>query len=147
MKRSEKKLRIATLALALAGVGIATYIAISEAGGGAPACIAGSTGCATVADSAYSEVAGVNVAVIGIAGYAAIAISALLPGDPGRLGGALLAMIGFGYTLYLTYLELFVIEAVCQWCVASAVTMTALLVAASWRALLYGGRESSGMRE
>ena len=36
----------------------------------------------------------------------------------------MLALVGFGFSAYLTYLELFVIDAICQWCVASAVLMT-----------------------
>ena len=39
-----------------------------------------------------------------------------------------MALVGFGFSAYLTYLELFVIDAICQWCVASAVLMTLLLV-------------------
>ena len=62
--------------------------------------------------------------MIGIAGYVLILASAAVPGEPGRFGGFVTAMIGFGFSLYLTYLELFVIDAICQWCVASAVLMT-----------------------
>ena len=42
------------------------------------------------------------------------------------MGGAVLALVGFGFSAYLTWLELFEIDAICQWCVASAVLMTAL---------------------
>ena len=52
--------------------------------------------------------------------------AALLRGDAGRLAGFGLALVGFGYSVYLTWLELFVIDAICQWCVASAVLMTVL---------------------
>jgi uncharacterized membrane protein len=138
---SERNLRIAALLLALAGLGVATYIAIAESGGGTPKCLAGGSGCETVANSKYSELAGVNVAVIGIFGYALLLIAALLPGDPGRFGGFLTALIGFGFSLYLTYLELFVIDAICQWCVVSAILMALSLAVAAARAFIYAGRE------
>lgn len=127
--------------MALAGLGVATYIAIAESGGGAPKCIAGGGGCETVANSQYSHLAGINVAVIGILGYVLLLVAALLPGDPGRVGGFLGALIGFGFSLYLTYLELFVIDAICQWCVASAVLMALSLAVAATRAFVYAGRE------
>ena len=127
--------------MALLGLGVATYIAIAESGGGAPKCIAGGGGCETVANSQYSHLAGINVAVIGIAGYVLLLVAALLPGDSGRFGGFLGALIGFGFSLYLTYLEIFVIDAICQWCVASAVLMALSLAIAATRAFVYAGRE------
>ena len=52
--------------------------------------------------------------------------AALLRGDGARMAGFVVALAGFGYSVYLTYLELFVIDAICQWCVFSAVLMTVL---------------------
>jgi uncharacterized membrane protein len=137
-------LRIAAAVLALAGIGVATYIAIAESGGGAPKCLAGGSGCETVADSKYAHLAGVNVAVIGIVGYVLVLVAAIVPGDPGRFGGFLTALIGFGFSLYLTYLELFVIDAICQWCVASAILMALSLAVAATRAFAYAGHELGG---
>jgi uncharacterized membrane protein len=138
---SERNLRIAAVILAIVGIGVATYIAIAESGGGAPKCIAGGGGCETVAQSKYSHLAGINVSVIGIVGYVALLACALVPGDPGRFGGFLTALVGFGFSAYLTYLELFVINAICQWCVASAVLMALSLVVAATRAFAYAGHE------
>lgn len=135
----ERRTRTAIGALALVGLAISSYIAIAEAGGGAPVCVAGSGGCEAVAASRYSELAGINVALIGIAGYVAILIGAAVRGDAGRFAGFVLALIGFGFSAYLTYLELFEIEAICQWCVASAVVMTLLAVATGYRALRFAG--------
>jgi uncharacterized membrane protein len=114
---SERALRIAAAALAVAGIGVATYITIADASGGAPSCFAGGHGCATVANSRYSHIGGINVAVFGVVGYALLLAAALAPGDPGRFGGLVGSLIGFGFSAYLTYLELFVINAICQWCV------------------------------
>jgi uncharacterized membrane protein len=138
---SERALRAIAEILALAGIGVATYIAVVEAGGSAPQCLAGGHGCETVANSHYSHLAGVNVAVFGIAGYVLLVAAALLGGDLARIGGLAVALIGFGFSVYLTYLELFVIDAICQWCVASAVLMTLLLVVSALRAFGYVGAE------
>ena len=138
---SERILRIAAAVIATVGIGVATYITIADSGGGAPTCLAGGHGCATVANSSYSHIAGINVAVFGIVGYVLLLAAAAVPGDPGRFGGFLASLVGFGFSAYLTYLELFVIDAICQWCVASAVLMTLLLVAQrSAGARLHGGR-------
>jgi len=67
-------------------------------------------------------------------------VAAILPGDPGRFGGFLFALVGFGFSLYLTYLELFVIDAICHWCVASAVLLALSLAVAAARAFAYAGR-------
>ncbi len=138
---SERTLRVLGAGTAVAGIGVATYIAISDSGGGAPACLAGGSGCQTVADSQYSHLLGVNVAVFGIVGYVLLLTSALVRGDAGRFAGLLVALIGFGYSAYLTYLELFVIDAICQWCVASAGLMTLLLILNAARAIAYAGAE------
>ena len=138
---SERVLRRLSAGVAIAGIGVATYITIADAGGGAPQCLAGGHGCATVAESHYSHIAGVNVSVFGIVGYVLLLAAALTPGDPGRFGGFMGALIGFGFSAYLTYLEVFVIDAICQWCVASAVLMTVLLGLNAARAFAYAGSE------
>jgi len=138
---SETVLRRVAAGIAIAGLGVATYVTIADAGGGAPQCLAGGHGCATVAQSHYSHIAGINVAVFGIVGYALLLGAALTTGDIGRFGGLMASLIGFGFSAYLTYLELFVIDAICQWCVASAVLMTLLLAVNAARALAYAGSE------
>jgi uncharacterized membrane protein len=145
---TEPALRLAGAGIAVAGIGVAAYIAIADAGGDAPACLVGGGGCQTVADSQYADLLGINVAVYGIVGYALLLVSALVPGDLGRFSGLLLALVGFGFSAYLTYLELFVIDAICQWCVASAVLMSMLLIVNAARAISYAGAElaESGTR-
>lgn len=124
--------------LAALGLAVAVYIAIADSGGGAPTCLAGG-GCQTVADSSYSHLAGVNVAVLGAAGYLLLLASAFFVGDAVRFGGFLVGLVGFGFSVYLTYIELFKIEAFCEWCVASAVLMTALFLLSATRLLGYAG--------
>jgi uncharacterized membrane protein len=127
--------------LASFGIGVATYIAIADSGGGSPVCIAGGHGCQTVAESSYSHLAGINIAIFGIGGYVVLLVCALLRGDAFRMTAFIVSLIGFGYSLYLTYLELFTIDAICQWCVASAVLMTLLFVTNAVRMLAYVGTE------
>jgi uncharacterized membrane protein len=138
---AEGTLRRAATFVAALGVGVATYIAIAESDGGSAACLAGGGGCETVANSPYSELAGINVAVLGIVGYVLILATALLRGDAARMAGFGLALTGFGFSVYLTYLELFVIDAICQWCVVSAVLMTVLFGLNAIRMLRYVGTE------
>lgn len=137
---SEGTLRRAIAFLAALGIGVATYIAIAESGGGSPVCLAGSHGCATVAKSSYSHLAGVNIAVFGVVGYGLLLASAFFADDIARFGGFLVALGGFGYSVFLTYVELFKIEAVCQWCVASAVLMTIVFLLSATRLIGYAGK-------
>ena len=129
---------VATFAAAV-GVGIAIYIAIADSGGGSPVCVGGSHGCETVADSSYAHLLGVNVAVFGAIGYLLLLGAAMLRGDGARMGGFVFALVGFGYSVFLTYLELFVIDAVCQWCVFSAVLLTVLFAVNTVRMVRYVG--------
>lgn len=139
----EGNLRRAIAFVAALGVGVATYIAIAESGGGSPVCLAGGTGCKTVAESSYSHVAGVNIAVFGIVGYALLLASAFFANDAARFGGFVVALGGFGYSVFLTYVEIFKIEAICQWCVASAVLMTILFLLNATRLIGYAGSEEA----
>jgi uncharacterized membrane protein len=136
---SEADLRRAIAFLATLGLAVATYIAIADANGDAPVCLAGGGGCERVAESSYSELAGVDVAILGIFAYAVLLSTAFLVGDGVRLLGFLTALGGFGFSVYLTYIELFRIEAICEWCVASAVLMTLAFLIAATRLIAYAG--------
>ena len=120
-----RRLDIAIATVAVIGLGIAAYLTYIHYAGLHPLCLA-SGGCEKVQSSHWSKLAGIPVATIGLVGYAGILASLLVPGETGLAGCALIALVGFGFSAYLTYVELFRIHAVCQWCVASAVLMTAL---------------------
>ncbi len=137
---AEGTLRIIATVIAALGIGVATYITIADSGGGAPVCVAGGGGCETVAESTYSHVFGVNIAVFGVVGYVLLLTASLLRGDVGRMGGFGVSLLGFGYSVYLTYLEVFKIEAICQWCVASATLMTILFCLNAVRMVGYVGK-------
>ena len=128
--------RMSAALLSLAGLFISAYLYLYKLGRiGGLAC--GTGGCETVQLSPWSRVAGVDVALIGVLGYAgllALSLAALQPGLAGRRWPATLlaglAGIGVLFTVYLTYLELFVIHAICRWCVASGAIIVAILAAA-----------------
>ncbi|HKO39556.1 MAG TPA: vitamin K epoxide reductase family protein [Solirubrobacterales bacterium] len=140
---SEWSLRRAIAFFAALGVAVAAYIAIAEAGGDSPVCLAGGSGCKTVADSSYSHVGGINIAIFGVIGYLLLLASSFLASDAARLGGFLVALGGFGYSIFLTYVEIFKIEAICQWCVGSAVLMTILFGLSAIRLIGYGGTDGA----
>jgi uncharacterized membrane protein len=122
---SDRRLVIAIATVGVLGLAIAAYLTYIHYAGIKPVCLA-SGGCERVQSSRYAKLAGVPVTVLGLVGYAGILASLRARGESGLFAGALIALTGFGFSVYLTYLELFKIHAICQWCVASAVLMTVL---------------------
>jgi uncharacterized membrane protein len=119
-------LRRATAVLALAGVAIAGYLTYVHYAELEAICVGGGGGCERVQSSPYAELAGVPVALLGLLAYLTVLASLALPEALGRSIAAFVSLVGFGFSAWLTYVELVKIDAVCQWCVASAVVMTAL---------------------
>jgi uncharacterized membrane protein len=115
-------------ALAFAGLGIAIYLLAVRVLGEAPAC-GPLKGCETVAASEYATIAGIPVALFGVL-FSVVLLGACLAWWRRADRRALYAAYGLGLAgilavLYLTYLELFVIEAICVWCVSYALTILA----------------------
>jgi uncharacterized membrane protein len=132
--------------LAAFGILVSGYLSVKRFTGGSLACSRWAQ-CDVVNTSVYAKIHGIPVAFIGLAGYLVLlglAIASLqVEGSTQRrlLGlSFLLALGGVGFSAYLTYLELYVIEALCNWCMASATLITLLAVVGVvnlWRA----GRE------
>lgn len=121
--------------LTVIGLGVASYLTYVHYAGIKPVCTAGGS-CAKVQSSIYSELAGVPVALIGLIGYVVILGSLLAPeNETTRFATATFTVIGFGFSAYLTYRELFSIHAICEWCASSAVIMTVLMCLSIWRFL------------
>jgi uncharacterized membrane protein len=118
-------LRRASAAVALAGLAIAAYLTVVHYAGGTPVC-AIAHGCAVVQQSDYADLAGVPVALLGVGGYAAILVTLLRDGEAARTATAFLALVGFGFSAWLTWVEVAELRAVCIWCVGSALCMTVL---------------------
>ena len=130
----DRRLKIAIGVLCLIGIGVAGYLTYTHYAGLKVVCLS-SGGCETVQTSVYSKLDGVPVALLGLLGYIGILISLAIRGDLGRATGFGLALVGFLFSMYLTYRELFTIKAICQWCVSSAVIMTVLVILTGIRAV------------
>ncbi len=128
--------RMGAALMSLVGVFVSAYLYLYKIGRiGTLAC--GTGGCETVQTSVWSRFLGIDVALIGLIGYALLFGVALVAIRPAlvreRWPAALLAGLAWGgvlFTLYLTYLELFVIHAICRWCVGSAAIIVSILVLA-----------------
>ncbi|MCM8747004.1 vitamin K epoxide reductase family protein [Thermomicrobium sp. CFH 73360] len=122
--------------LALAGIGVAGYLTVVAYDQSLLVCGLGD--CSTVQNSPYAKIAGVPIALLGLLMYLALFAVSLArwrwwrQADVLTSANAGIALAGTLYSGYLTYLELFVINAICQWCVASAVLVTALFLVESW---------------
>ncbi len=135
MRRSPRWLLL-SLGLAVAGIAVAGYLTLVAYDDALLVCGLGD--CATVQNSPYAKVAGIPIALFGMLLYLTLAGLALARWRGlGRLDVLTslafgLALAGTLYSAYLTYLELFVIHAICQWCVTSAVLVTAITLLEGW---------------
>lgn len=124
--------------LAVLGMAVAGYLITLKLQDDPGICI-GVKGCAEVQDSKYGEIAGVPVSIPGFAAYAFLAVAAIawyrnIAGHRAEIAliGFLVALAGLLMSGYFTYIEAFVLEAWCSWCIVSAVLMTALFAVWSW---------------
>ena len=130
--------RMLTTLVALVGLFVALYLALYKTGViGTLACGAG--GCETVQTSRWANLLGLPVAAWGV-GYYALVFAMAFMGTQDRWAGSrplalgLLLLTGWGvlFSAWLTYLELFVIHAICRWCVVSAVIAVVLFALVLW---------------
>ena len=119
--------RIAAAVLAVIGIGVTAYLVWERYHGNAPVCGLGG-GCATVQRSEWSTVARVPVAFMGLLAYVGLLACALVPWQWAALASLFITVLGVMLSAYLTYLELYQINAICEYCVTSAVIVTLLLV-------------------
>jgi len=125
--------------LAVIGLGVTIYLTVVHYGGFTVLCAAKGNPCAQVQSSIYSEVLGVPVAVLGLAGYVLILASLLVrASEMSRVATLGVTLFGFVFSAYLTYREVFTLKAICEWCVSSAVLMTFLFIGAVIRYLRGG---------
>ena len=108
--------------IALAGLADAVYLTVVAMTGETAAC-AGSTGCIEVLGSPYARIAGVPVAYLGVLGYFAAFGFATFAGFGSKRAQKLFALtVGamFAMTLWLLYVQAFVLHAFCRYCLFSA---------------------------
>jgi uncharacterized membrane protein len=131
-----RRLEIWSVALALAGAGIAGYLTIVHYRESLLVC-SGISDCETVQNSEYAEVAGIPVALLGLLMFVAMlglaVVRMMRPelADAATMAIFVMVVAGIGFYIYLTYLELFVINAICQWCVVSSLVTIGLLITES----------------
>ncbi len=128
---SERLLRAGAVVVAAAGAALAGYLLYVRVTDSALACSTG--GCETVQRSAYAELLGFPVAGLGLAAFLFLLAAAVVPGELARLVQAAVALTGVAFSAYLLYVQLAVIDAVCQWCLASDALMVALAALALLR--------------
>lgn len=124
-----------SVALAVLGLLVSIYMTIYKATSNNAMCL-GSGDCSTVNASSYSEVNGIPVAVFGVIGYAAILAVHFLEKRNRffKQNGTLLifgmALTGFLFTLWLVYVEIAILKALCPFCVTSQIAMTLIFIIA-----------------
>jgi uncharacterized membrane protein len=124
---NDRRLSVAVGAIAAIGVGITAYLTYTRFAHQAIVCTTG--GCETVQSSKYAELAGIPVALLGLAAYAFVLGTAFFRGELARAAGAVTAVAGMLFGVYLLVVQLAVIGALCQWCLASDLVLDALAVA------------------
>ena len=111
----------------LLGVGVAVCILIlSEKSAGSLACP--TSGCTVVQRSGYAHLFGMPLALAGLLGYLAVGATLLLHGWRGRVAAAGVASGGALFALYLIAVQVFVLDAVCLWCVVNDTLAVAIAV-------------------
>jgi uncharacterized membrane protein len=132
---TDRRLRLIAIVLAVVGLGVAAYLTYVHYNGIEPVCGLGGD-CEKVQTSEWADLAGIPVALLGLIGYASILATLLVDREEALIAGALLSLVGFGFSAYLTYRELFSIDAICPWCVSSAVILTLLAIVTTARLML-----------
>lgn len=135
--------RLLSAGLSLFGIGVSTYLLFYKWQlTDSLVCTFGN--CEVINTSPYSEIVGIPVALLGVSGYALLL--ALNLWGIVKLGQwvvpaiFLASLIGVLFSAYLTYIEVFVLRAICQWCVVSAFTILAIFLTAAWEVVR--GRET-----
>lgn len=129
----DKRLTQITIALAFLGLLVSIYMTVYKITANDNMCL-GSGDCSTVNASRYSEVNGIPVALIGVIGYVSILGIHWLErkNDFFKQNGSMMffgiSLIGFFFTLWLIYVEIALIKALCPFCLASQATMTIIFI-------------------
>ncbi len=135
VSKTDRSISWVMFALALIGAADSLYLLIYKLSGNNQMCL-GNGGCHNVNFSPYSEIYGIPVSAIGMAAYLVMAAIILLEPRIRLLqeNGPLLlfgmTLVGVAFSIYLTYLELYVIHAVCPFCVTSAIVISLMFILA-----------------
>jgi uncharacterized membrane protein len=123
---SDRALRFAAALVAIAGMAVAGYLTWAHYADASVICGVGG-GCETVQSSSYATIAAVPVAALGLAAYGTICALLAWDAPVARLAAAAVALVGLLFSMYLLVVQLFVIDAVCTWCLANDVVIAPAL--------------------
>jgi len=129
----DNRLRQVIIFFTVLGLAVSIYMTIFKLTNNEKMCV-GSGGCTIVNASGYSEVYGIPVAAVGIAGYLAIFGVLLFERKAGFLQDNAsmilfgLTLTGFLFTLWLIFVEVVLIKALCPFCLTSQVSMTIIFI-------------------
>ena len=139
---NDRLLRAGLLVVSAAGIGIASYLTYVHYQPTALICT-GSGGCETVQDSKYAVLAGIPVAVLGLAAWISALALTVWNSELARTLTAALALAGLAFAVYLVILQLFVIDAICVWCMANDIVLAPLFAVLALLRLRTGSAEGS----
>jgi uncharacterized membrane protein len=128
---SDAWIRRPAIALSLAGIALTGYLLYERSQGGALLCSTG--GCETAQASGYATVLGIPVALLGLAGYVAFLGLFAARGSLAQAGAVGIGITAVLFSSYLLVVQLAVLDAICDWCLASDVLVTALAALALLR--------------
>ena len=129
----DNRLRQILIGLTVIGLLVSIYMTIYKLTNNESMCI-GNGGCSIVNASGYSEINGIPVALVGVGGYLAILAVLLLEHKPGFLADNAsmilfgLTLTGFLFTVWLIFVEVALLKALCPFCVTSQITMTIVFI-------------------
>ena len=140
---SDRLLRLALLVVSAAGIGVAAYLTYVHYQPAALICTSGG-GCETVQDSKYAVLAGIPVAVLGLAAWIAALVLTIWNSELARTLTAALALVALAFAAYLVILQLFVIDAICVWCMVNDVVLVPLFAVLALLRLRTAARQTPG---
>jgi uncharacterized membrane protein len=124
---SDRLLRGGLFVVTASGIGVAAYLTYVHYEPTALICTSGG-GCETVQQSEYAVLVGIPVAILGLAYWIAALALIVWDSELARTLTAALAITGLAFAAYLVILQLFVIDAICVWCMVNDLVLTPLFI-------------------
>jgi len=124
---SDRAVRAGLALVSAAGIALAAYLTYVHYKPAALICTIGG-GCETVQHSKYATIAGIPVAMLGLAFWIVAFVLVVWDSDLARTLVVALAVIGVAFSVYLVVLQLFVIDATCTWCMLNDLVLAPLFL-------------------
>ncbi len=124
---SDRLLRVALIVVSAAGIAVAGYLTYIHYKPAALICTTGG-GCETVQHSKYAVLLGIPIAIFGLGAWIAALALTLWNSEQARTLTAALALAALAFAAYLVILQVFVIDAICIWCMANDVVLIPIFV-------------------